>query len=292
MAYLEYIPVRPLFHYTNEVGLHGILESRELWLSNLEASNDPRDIHLGIETVAKIAGELKERELSKEEGRILNTLLEGVRRHYKTSRMYTSCFTPDGDNINMWREYGGNGTGFSIGFRPRAITDMHGRIYKVRYIDEKSYDDIYNTISEIIKPIEYYGDTIFNDYEKELDLSTSLITLVNSLKHVSWSYESEVRLTLSSPLEKPNPPIPLSLSGDDREYFWKPHKTRAHNGTEIHYHSLAFGKYRTGSNDHREAIQKIVIGPKSQLAKRDVTEILLDNGYANFEIASSECLFR
>lgn len=269
-----------------------MLQSRELWLSNLEASNDPRDIHLGIETVVKISVELKERDFSKEEGIILNKIISGLRRQYKLSRMYTACFTPDGDNINMWREYGGSGTGFSIGFRPRAITDMHGRIYKVRYIDEKSHDDIYNLLSEIFKPIEYYGNTIFEDVEKELDMIASLMTLVNSIKHNSWIYESEVRLTLSSPLEKASPLIPLSLSNDEREFPWRPHKTRKNNGKDVHYHSLAFGKYRGSSNDHKEAIQQVIIGPKSQLAKRDVAEILLDNGYANFEIMNSECSFR
>jgi hypothetical protein len=292
MAYLEYIPTKPLYHYTSEDGLRGITRSHELWLSDLGTSNDPRDVQLGVETLRAITKQIGEREFSGENAAVLFRITDNILNYFNDSRCYTACFTPYADNINMWREYADAGKGYSIGFKARAITDMHGRIYKVKYIDDNNREDIYNLVSEVVKPIEIYGKQIFNDVEKEIDIGTALISIVNSLKHFSWEYEDEIRLSFASGSEPPPKRMPVSLAMNGREKQWERYKTRNASGKTIRYHSLPFGKFSNERNDPREAVYEIIVGPKANLAEAEVRAILLDGGFSNFTIKKSTCAFR
>ncbi|WP_332302394.1 DUF2971 domain-containing protein [Rhizobium sp. GR12] len=281
-----------MYHYTAESGFKGILQSHELWLSDLQASNDPRDIQMGLDTLRRVTDEIGRKEYSSNNARVLAQMTMKMIEYFKDARCYTTCFTPNGDNINMWREYGGNGDGYAIGFRSRAITDMHGRIYRVRYVDESSEEHLYNLISEVVKPIEIYGESIFRDAEKEVEIGTALISIVNSLKHFSWEYEGEIRLTYSSGNKPPPNNIPISVSLNGREKPWTPYKTRNSGNSEIKYHSLPFGKFIDDRNDHREAIKEVVIGPKSALSEGDIRNLLSENGFFGVEIRKSACAFR
>ncbi|NMG38535.1 DUF2971 domain-containing protein [Chelativorans sp. ZYF759] len=292
MAYLEHIPTRPLYHYTNEAGFRGILQSRELWLSDLQQSNDPRDLHMGLATLRQIMNNIRVRDYSQKTGDTLAKMIMKITRYFETDRLYTTCFTPYADNINMWREYGDGGKGYSIGFRPRAITDMHGRIYQVRYIDDDSHDDLYNLISEILKPIEIYGDGIFHSIERELEIATALISIAGSLKHITWEYEHEVRLTFAAGDNRPSNQMPVSFFPDEREMQWKKFRTRQAGEKMIKYHSLPFGKFVGQENNPREAVFCVLLGPKSNLSEGDVKKILLDNGFSSFNVSSSTCAFR
>ncbi len=292
MAYLEHIPLKPLYHYTTEAGFSGILKSREIWLSDLQLSNDPRDIQLGLETLKSLTREIGEKEYSPENAKVLDLLISKMISYFRSSRCYTTCFTPHPDDLNMWREYGGNGQGYSLGFRSRAITDMHGRIYKVRYVDDNSRSDLYNLVSEIVKPIEIYGEAVFKDVKTEVEMATALISIVNSLKHVTWQYENEVRLTFASGEAASSPKIPTSILPNGKEKHWIPHKIRQVNGVNVKYHSFPFGKFVKDTNDHREAIFEVVVGPKSKLSHSEVHQMLLDGGYSNFVIKKSVCAFR
>src|SRR5690606_24128154 len=136
MAYLEFLPTKPLYHYTSKDGFMGIIKSRNLWASDLSSSNDPRDVNLGIDTVKQILREIGNKEYPNTPLNVISNLSRKLAGYFAEARCYMACFTPHNDDINMWREYGNDGEGYSIGFRPRAVTDMHGRIYSVRYIDD------------------------------------------------------------------------------------------------------------------------------------------------------------
>ncbi len=247
---------------------------------------------MGLETITKITKQIGEREYSAAHSKVLSQLTVKLVSYFQDARCYTACFTPHSDNINMWREYANGGRGYSIGFKPRAITDMDGRIYKVRYIDESKYEEIYNLVSEIVKPIEIYGDSIFRNFEKELEIGSTLISIVNSLKHLTWEYEDEIRLTLASGDDPPPRRVPLTLSPEGKEKPWIKPKVRETNGQSIRFHSIPFGKFSNGKNDPREAIFEVVIGPKTQSAEADVRRLLLDAGYSNFSLRRSSCEFR
>jgi Protein of unknown function (DUF2971) len=289
MAFLEYAPSSLLYHYTSEEGLKGIVGSGQLWLSDLSTSNDPRDIHLGIETVRRIVeGILSEPSLSWKFFDV-SKLTDNVIKYFNHSRCYTVCFTSHQDNISMWREYADAGRGFVIGFRPRAISDMHGRIYRVRYIDETSDDQIRSAILDVLDARLYSSN---DDVFRAVSISTGLISIVASIKHNTWSYENEVRLTLAAS-DEPHPEgIPLSQYPDDTPFDWRASQARPRGNEEIRYHSLPFGRFSDGRNDPSSAISEIVVGPNSSWSDGDVRQLLETHGFSKFKILRSVCAFR
>ncbi|MDP3898094.1 MAG: DUF2971 domain-containing protein [Mesorhizobium sp.] len=247
---------------------------------------------MGLQTINKITTQISERDYSNENSKVLLQLTSKLINYFQDARCYTACFTPHADNINMWREYADGGRGYSIGFKPRAITDMHGRIYKVRYIDDSKHEEIYNLVSDIVKPIEVYGENIFKDMEKELEIGSTLISIINSLKHHTWEYEDEIRLTFASGNEPPPRRVPVSLSLDGTERPWAKPRVRQTSEHEIKFHSLPFGKFSNGKNDPKEAIFEVVIGSKADMTEGDVRRLLLDTGFSGFAIRKSSCEFR
>lgn len=169
---------------------------------------------------------------------------------------------------------------------------MVGRLYKVRYIDESSDDELYNLVSEILKPIEIVGIDVLEQLDKQIEIVGSLLSVVNSLKHASWSYENEIRLTFASGDTAPPGDIPVSVLPDDSYYEWVPSKVRCSGDQEIQYHSFPFGKFREGSHDPSRSIQEVVIGPKSALLESDVKRTLDESGFSGFSVKRSQCLFR
>jgi hypothetical protein len=119
----------------------------------------------------------------------------------------------------MWREYAQSGEGLSIGFRPRAITDMHGRISKVRYISKDDDEEIQNLVREETKTIE--GVSLEKvPFETKIESITSLLSVIIASKHRSWSYEDEVRLNFVVSKNRNDPKvidIPISTYPDGRE---------------------------------------------------------------------------
>jgi hypothetical protein len=96
--------VTSLAHYTNLAGLHGILESGQLWASNVAFLNDREELLHGVKCASRaLSSILKDRKLEHwldairkvvhqiEEGRLPNT--------------YAVCFCEKSDLLSQWRGY-------------------------------------------------------------------------------------------------------------------------------------------------------------------------------------------
>src|ERR1700683_3770487 len=141
MAYPEYLPRQTLYHYTSIDGLSAILESKCLRLSDLASANDPREIHLGREKVFVALRSVLDDEYKAGKGANLLHLIRRLIAYFHGVQIFCCCFSMAADFLPMWNAYGGNYGGVSIGFRPRAIMDMTGRIQKVKYLDAANDGD-------------------------------------------------------------------------------------------------------------------------------------------------------
>jgi hypothetical protein len=50
-------PAALLYHYTNDVGLRGILETGQIWLTDIFSLNDPSELSHGFSHAIKIVGD-------------------------------------------------------------------------------------------------------------------------------------------------------------------------------------------------------------------------------------------
>lgn len=293
MAYLEYKPRETLYHYTNEDGFLGIIESRKLWLSDLYHSNDPRELNYGFEKITPII--YSKIPISQAEKTIyVRRLISKANRYLSRARIYSMSFSTEKDNINMWRTYANNGQGIMIGFRPRAIIDMPGRIQKPIYIIPDSTAEIETEIDNIISPLLYAKNISQLDDAFATETTADILTLSSKIKHYSWEYEKEVRLIFASPNKRGDDVGDLAIANTTGgpDVTWKEARSRQRGGDIIYFHEHSFGKELSGKNDPSEAIESITIGPNMRINHDEIKNLLSSNGFRNFSILSSDCRFR
>ncbi len=117
--------VAPLWHYTNEAGLHGILTSRLIRATAFEGLNDRTEITIGQELVQQAAQALERSNAGN-----LALLWKSFLRHYENrrltdvARVFVSSLCQNGDGLPMWREYGGRSAGYAIGFESLPFENL------------------------------------------------------------------------------------------------------------------------------------------------------------------------
>jgi len=112
-----------LFHYTDLGGLHGIVNSSDLWLTHSRYSNDDEEMFHGYRVARDLIKE-NERTHQNEPARI--EYLKAVRKLLQEpvpEDVYICCFCKTDDLLSQWRSYGANGTGVSIEFDPMGFAE-------------------------------------------------------------------------------------------------------------------------------------------------------------------------
>jgi hypothetical protein len=125
-----------LYHYTNAVGLQGILASKSLWMSDYRFLNDTSEFHYGRNFVAEAIRrfEVDLKAISVEAWR----LLESLRSKSTPSGVVAlvGSLSTEGDLLSQWRGYNG-GKGFSVGINADWLTqnaDAQGfSLFPIRY---------------------------------------------------------------------------------------------------------------------------------------------------------------
>jgi hypothetical protein len=291
MAYLEYKPTGPLAHYTSVHGFRGIIESKRLWLSDVSSSNDPRESMFGKGIYDKIFHELIYSEFLKSRTESLDYFYNILNRQIRQQNVYSCCFTYHPDDLNMWREYAQGGTGISILFRRRAITDMIGRFCQMRYVSDISVQEAAQIVSEALKPIDQIGEQIFDAFESTVDLVSSSLSIIQSFKHSSWAAEREMRLSFASSSDPASREIPRAVFPDGRECFWSPPLVRQGRNGTVEFYAHEFGAYRDRAYETASSIERVYLGPNCSLSASEINDMLIMNGFRDFEVCQSACVF-
>lgn len=292
MAFLEYNPRDTLYHYCSVDAFKGILATKEFWFSNLRSANDPRELTYGYNNVFRILRATRANTESAEIRRIVDFLDDRLTPFYNASNVYCACFTHIGDSLPMWGAYGGTYTGLSIGFRPTAITDIPARLQKVRYLAQGDDRELSEFLIEIISSFRSWGKVL-----EEVALVASTLSAIVALKHNTWGYEQEVRMTYVQVRDRPIKPAPnfesvVSLGANEEPIYWSEPYTRTIGENTIEYLRFPYGRYLGKAHDARMAIKEIVAGPKCNLSEGEISDILTENGFINFKIKRSDCIIR
>src|SRR5271157_5275624 len=109
-----------IYHYTNDLGLRGILETGKFWLTDIFELNDPSELEHGISHLIEA---LKAN--SDSLGKNLSEHVEAFRSKglKKSARYFVCAFSSDGNELGQWRAYADNGRGFALGFDRKAFED-------------------------------------------------------------------------------------------------------------------------------------------------------------------------
>jgi hypothetical protein len=109
-------PPPVIYHYTNDAGLRGIIETGKLRLTDIFYLNDPTELRHGIGPAIELLAakcddarpEIKQ--FSKNLAAILHGGIE------QTAHYFSCSFSGAGDDLGQWRAYADNGHGYAIGF--------------------------------------------------------------------------------------------------------------------------------------------------------------------------------
>jgi hypothetical protein len=105
-----------LYHYTNDIGLRGVLETGTLWLTDMFNLNDPSELSHGISHLVGILnsnavdGPFEAKNFAQ---RFDQYLKHGGQRRF--AHYFVGSFTEAGDDLGQWRAYADNGRGYALG---------------------------------------------------------------------------------------------------------------------------------------------------------------------------------
>jgi hypothetical protein len=110
-------PPATLYHYTDQNGLLGIIKKKEIWASHHQCLNDTQEF---LHAKGVIRAEIDKRcGSTKPESRSLfetmRAALDGP--GMEEVNLYVASFSEDGDSLPQWRAYGGQVSGFALGFK-------------------------------------------------------------------------------------------------------------------------------------------------------------------------------
>jgi hypothetical protein len=192
------VPNFPLYHYTDQKGLIGILSSKQIWLSHSQYLNDSREFRHAIELVHD---EIKILETSlpdpgdRDTAKSLHEQLDGIE---KTNVMVCS-FSEDRDSLPQWRAYGGR-TGFAIGFSSGSIVSdpkNTGILLGKCIYEETDQRELLKSEIKIVFDQKRKWDRNGRTEDEEglpNQLIPKLLRLAPLIKHESFNSEKEWRL--------------------------------------------------------------------------------------------------
>jgi hypothetical protein len=278
-------PNTTLYHYTAAEGLHGIIETGNIWATNYRYVNDLTEF-VYANTLLR---EEIERRLSPTSPSI-TPLAEAVLIAIRDTPdllvgavdIYIACFCEDGDLLSQWRAYGGRGGGFAIGFKIDKIqARLVGKdyyLYRVNYDETKQKEIIRFLIDSFLTEIDELGTgvdpkgiaqpAVYSEWEDGsirllsslpnplgalcVQLTFCFLELACCFKNPNFEVEKEWRLVIKSFSDEQalHPDLKFRVSGSTViPYLELPLYIKNHRWGGMHNRSWNF------------ALEKIIYGP-------------------------------
>ncbi len=287
----------PLFHYTNQAGLCGIIENKSLWFTDVFFLNDATEFDYTFKLVKE---ELQNR-INDSQSRVLASLGEGMSNLVALSTAQALCadyqsrladlsfyvfsFTSKPDDLSQWRAYSDNGAGYCIEFdytkmknicaakniiRVKTIYSDSDQRQKIReVIDEAVEGSMTKAVKESIGNLTTYNGTAISEIQSHI--FRELFRFAPSFKHPKFADEDELRVYI---IRGKAEGIPLRF--------------RSGKAMLIPYLDVDIA-----DDDGQLPITRIIIGPTNHpnLSRKAVTD-LLQTYSVKCEIESSDIPYR
>jgi hypothetical protein len=125
------LPLEPpplIYHYTNDFGLRGVLQTGKLWLTDIFALNDPSELSHGV-LLALNGLTAKAADGSPESKTFAADLAAFAQQGgiEKSGHYFMCSFSSCGDDLGQWRAYADNGRGYALAFDGKALEEAFGK---------------------------------------------------------------------------------------------------------------------------------------------------------------------
>lgn len=209
-------------YYPNNEYSFNNLKDFSFYLNNPHKFNDPYDCKVFIDgkaTMTEIKTTLKK--MFKKDSSLLNQIniiKDNEVKEYWDSQckninllelykmLLITCFSEINDDIRMWSNYSNNHEGFCIAYRAIEIDDndiimlLNPDCFTKKYVDQFGLDGWYP-----IKKVNYVDNNPSSIVLKNFDnLKLEDIDDIVLKKYITWCYEKEYRLVLSTDVTRNN----------------------------------------------------------------------------------------
>lgn len=273
--YQTVFPTRPpehIFHFTTQAGILGIIQSREMWATQVHFLNDKHEVFLTFKLLEK---ELKRR-IGSCQAPAMRSLLVDIKKNLKRVDQGHICiasFCEQDDLLSQWRGYGNQGKGYAIGF---DLAELR-KIARLQHF--VLWPCVYN-VSLQLELVNYLIESWLREFcdkklaheqmQKIIDVSTGQLAPI--LKDESFSEEKEWRL-VSSTLTSRTPGFAFR---------------------EGRYSLIPYYKFAIITPTGKDCIKNIVVGPSphTELACNSLATFLNTQKLSRVEVKSSRIPFR
>ena len=288
-------PPEELFHYTSAGGLLEIVQSNQIWATNLEFMNDFLEVKYAKELFMEVVQRERRASRNKLVVRFLDDTASTLDPFTNLFSFYAISFCADGgDRLSQWRAYATEGTGYSIGFRTGELINAIGKykpetgeeqmdLIEVVYRREQQQAVVQDAVRKICRYIEeHLARDDARKGRRALQalpnlLCVHLFPYVFSFKAAGFEEEREWRLVTW---------IPSAMES-------KKVKFRASANFTIPYLSLDLSV--TGRGDEEKLpISRIIQGPRveAEVGMKSLELLVKKYGYTATEVVPSKIPFR
>lgn len=273
-----------LYHYTDYNGLIGILQSRQIWLTDYRYLNDSSEIEYSFKKIS--AALLKYLHILNHMDRhhlgLFQFILQKETFH-KSYDFFVFSTCKRKNYLPAWRWYANNGTGFSIAFNFKSNNVLPPIFHTppaFGLIDLGKVHYASDVLDEYIPLIFNKANELINANNSRFVIGAVLsyiLMIIPRFKHYSFKEESEYRIFA---LKEPHKSIP------DEMKHWSPSNSSA----EPFVSSIP----RMKIDINKINIQYIITGPKCnhEHAKHELNKLLKVYGYQDIPILKSLIPYR
>lgn len=213
MNWLPEFPDGPVFHYSTQRGLLGIVNTRSIWATNILYMNDAVELQYAIDLATKQIAILKG-VMSAQDGTLLEQIDFELGRipRMRMDGIYVCSFSLHGDQLSRWRGYCPEGNGFSIGIdlvKLQGLIPTQGfRPAKCVYAPKRQSELIQEFLRRALTNLRIFLTKEATD-DSGLETALAIIALnfleiAPAIKHEKFSEEDEWRL-ISRPVRFDDP---------------------------------------------------------------------------------------
>jgi len=138
-------PPPTIYHYTNDLGLKGILETGTFWFTDIFDLNDPSELRHGFSQAVNILENGSRAELPETQKFAADFARFNVEGAIEESgHFFVCCFSAAGDDLGQWRAYADNGCGFALGFEAPALEQAFAKKDGIPILNHSSFPVTYD----------------------------------------------------------------------------------------------------------------------------------------------------
>lgn len=110
-----------LYHYTNSLGLLGILNTSTMWATDYRFLNDSSEIQYGVNLFLEVADEFSKNTNNSVILRFIEILKTTANPYDGMLNCFIACLCEKNNLLSQWREYAAQGGGFALSLETRWI---------------------------------------------------------------------------------------------------------------------------------------------------------------------------